>query len=59
MKTITLEQATSLALILGVDDNVAVMRAFNAAVSISNGETDEKLTGWQQDTMNNGIVKPT
>jgi hypothetical protein len=45
-------------MILGVDDSIAVMRAFNAAVSIFNGETDEKLSGWEQDIKNNGHVKP-
>lgn len=58
MEKITLEQAEALALIFGVDDSIAVMRAFNAAVGIFSGETDEKLSGWEQSVKNNGLVPP-
>ena len=58
MEKITIEQARSLATILEVYDPVAVMEGFNAAVGIANGETDEKLTGWEQDIKNNGLVPP-
>ena len=59
MEKITIEQAEALALILGVDDNLAVMRSFNASVSIFSGETDEKLSGWEQSVKNQGLVPPT